>query len=242
MLELNKVYCGDCLELMQEIDDKSIDMVLCDLPYGTTECKWDVVIPFDLLWKQYDRIIKDNGAMAFNASQPFTSVLVNSNISHYKHHWIWLKNRGTGFQVAKYRPMMKTEDIIVFCNKTLKYNPQMIPLDKPRKYKSASNTNGTNHLAHFNSFTYEVTEKYPTNVIEVSKVAKPLHPTQKPVELCEYLIKTYTNEGELVLDNCCGSGTTGVAAKNLHRNYILIEKEEKYCRIAEERLQNCGKM
>ena len=242
MLELNKVYCGDCLELMKEIDDKSIDMVLCDLPYGTTACKWDVIIPFDLLWKQYDRIIKDNGALVFNASQPFTSVLVMSNIKKYKHHWVWVKNRGTGFQVAKYRPMMKTEDIIVFCNKTVKYNPQMIKLETPKKYYSASGTRGTNPLAHFNKFTYEVKEKYPVNTIEISKVTKPLHPTQKPVELCEYLIKTYTNKGETVLDNCCGSGTTGVAAKNLHRNYILIEKEEKYCQIAEERLQNCGKL
>ena len=210
-------------------------MILCDLPYGTTACKWDTIIPFEPLWEQYDRVIKDTGAMVLTASQPFTSVLVNSKIKYYKHHWVWMKNRGTGFQVAKYRPMMKTEDVIVFGKRTLTYNPQMIKLDKPLKYKSASNSNGTNPLAYFHEFTKEVNEKYPTNVIEVPKPSKPIHPTQKPVPLFEYLIKTYTNEGDTVLDNCAGSGTTGVACINTSRNYILIEKEEKYFEICKRR-------
>lgn len=230
---------GNCLELMKEIPDGSIDMILCDLPYGTTACKWDSVIPFEPLWEQYNRIIKDNGAIVLFSAQPFTSALVSSNIKNYKHHWIWLKNRGTGFQVAKYRPMMQTEDIIAFCKKgnTLKYNPQMIPLEKPYYCRNASSTNGSNPLANFGEGGKWVNEKYPTNVIEIAKVTKPIHPTQKPVELLEYLIKTYTNTGETVLDNCMGSGSTGVACVNTNRRFIGIELEEKYFNIAKERIK-----
>lgn len=233
--------CGDCLELMRDIPDKSIDMILCDLPYGTTACKWDNIIPFELLWEHYNRIVKDNGAIVLFGSQPFTSVLVNSNLKGYKHHWVWLKNRGTGFQVAKYRPMMKTEDIIAFTKKgeRIKYIPQMIKLEKPYYSKNASSTNGTNPLLYFNNGGKIVDSKYPTNVLEFSKVSKPLHPTQKPVELLEYLIKTYTNEGERVLDNCMGSGSTGVACINTNRNFIGIEKDEKYFEIAKERINKC---
>ena len=232
------IECGDCLELMKDIPDGSIDMILCDLPYGTTACKWDTVIPFEPLWEQYNRIIKDNGAIVLFSAQPFTSALVSSNIKNYKHHWIWLKNRGTGFQVAKYRPMMQTEDIIAFCKKgnTLKYNPQMIPLDKPYKGTGAKSTNGSNPLAHFNKLEKVYTHKYPTNVIECPKVTKPQHPTQKPVALLEYLIKTYTNEGDVVLDNCMGSGSTCVACVNTGRHYIGFEKEPKYFDIACQRL------
>lgn len=230
---------GDCLELMKDIPDKSIDMILCDLPYGTTACKWDVVIPFEELWKQYNRIMKDNGAIALFCCQPFTSVLVNSNLRGYKHHWIWLKNRGTGFQVAKYRPMMKTEDVIVFTKKgeKINYYPQMIKLDKPYFSRNASSSNGTNPLAHFNSGGKIVDGKYPTNVLDFTKVAKPMHPTQKPVALLDYLIKTYTNEGETVLDNCMGSGSTGVACVNTNRNFIGIELDENYFNIAKERIE-----
>jgi site-specific DNA-methyltransferase (adenine-specific) len=234
-----KLYKGDCLEIMKEIPDKSIDLILCDLPYGTTACKWDVVIPFDNLWEQYNRIIKDNGAIALFCCQPFTSVLVNSNLKGYKHHWIWLKNRGTGFQVAKYRPMMKTEDIIVFTKKgeKINYYPQMIKLDKPYFSRNASSTNGTNPLAHFNKGGKLVDSKYPTNVLEFSKVAQPIHPTQKPVALLEYLIKTYTNENETVLDNCMGSGSTGVACKHTNRNFIGIELDDNYFEIAKKRIE-----
>lgn len=233
-----EIICGDCLDKMKDIPDGSVDMILCDLPYGTTACKWDTVIPFEPLWEQYSRIIKDNGAVVLFSAQPFTSALVSSNIKNYKHHWIWLKNRGTGFQVAKYRPMMQTEDIIAFCKKgnTLKYNPQMISLEKPYKGTGAKSTNGSNPLAHFNKMEKVYTHKYPTNVIEVPKVSKPQHPTQKPVALLEYLIKTYTNYGETVLDNCMGSGSTGVACVNTNRNFIGIELDEAYFNIAKERI------
>ena len=228
----------DCLEGMKLIPDESIDMILCDLPYGTTACRWDTIIPLEPLWEQYNRIIKPNGAIALFGAQPFTAVLVASNIKNYKHHWIWMKNRGTGFQVAKYRPMMQTEDIVVFCKRgnTLNYNPQMIPLDKPYKGTGAKSTNGSNPIAHFNKIEKVYTHKYPTNVINCAKVSKPQHPTQKPVALLEYLIRTYANEGETVLDNCMGSGTTAVACINTNRNYIGFELSEEYCKIAEERI------
>ena len=231
---------GDCLELMKDIPDKSIDMILCDLPYGTTACKWDTIIPFEPLWQQYNRIIKDNGAIVLFSAQPFTSVLVNSNLKGYKHHWIWEKNRGTGFQVAKYRPMMATEDIIAFTKKgeRINYYPIMVERDKPTVYKGASGTNGTNPLANFDKNLKKVsTHKYPTNIIKCNKVSKAIHPTQKPVELLEYLIKTYTNENETVLDNCMGSGSTGVACINTNRKFIGIEKDENYFNIAERRIR-----
>lgn len=237
-METIQLFKGDCLEIMKSIPDKSVDMILCDLPYGTTACKWDSIIPFDALWKQYKRITKDNGAIVLFAAQPFTSKLVMSNIKGFKHHWIWIKNRGTGFQVAKYRPMMKTEDIIAFSpnGEKINYNPQMIQLDKPYFCRNASSTNGTNPLAHFNDGGKVVDKKYPTNTIECSKVSKPIHPTQKPVELCEYLIRTYTNEGGIVLDNCMGSGSTGVACVNINRYFIGIELDEKYFEIAKNRI------
>jgi site-specific DNA-methyltransferase (adenine-specific) len=226
---------------MQEIDDKSIDMVLCDLPYGTTACKWDVIIPFDLLWKQYDRIIKDNGAIALFGSEPFSSYLRLSNIKNYKYDWVWKKEKGLGFLNAKKMPLRDTENISVFYKKPCMYNPQMRP-GKPYKCKNKPDKQkGTNNKYNVIE-TVNTGNRYPITTLEYNRVNRTDHPTQKPVELCEYLIKTYTNEGETILDNCCGSGTTGVAAKNLHRNYILIEKEEKYCQIAEERLRNCGKL
>ena len=233
---------GDCLELMKDIPDGSVDLVLTDPPYGTTACKWDTVIPFEPLWEQYNRIIKPNGAIALFGAQPFTAVLVASNIKNYKHHWIWMKNRGTGFQVAKYRPMMQTEDIVVFCKRgnTLNYNPQMIPLDKPYKGTGAKSTNGSNPIAHFNKIEKEYTHKYPTNVINCAKVSKPQHPTQKPVALLEYLIKTYTNERETVLDNCVGSGSTGVACINTGRNFIGIELDAGYFEIAKKRIEEAN--
>lgn len=235
--------CGDCLEIMKDIPDESIDMILCDLPYGTTACKWDNIIPFEPLWEQYKRIIKDNGAIVLFGSQPFTSVMVNSNIRGYKHHWVWIKNRGTGFQVAKYRPMMKSEDIIAFTKngEKIKYNPQMEKLDKPHFSKNATSSNGTNPLAHFNKGGKFSDERYPTNILKFSKVYRPIHPTQKPVELLEYLIKTYTNEGDIVLDNCMGSGSTGVACLNTNRNFIGIELDENYFNIAKNRIEKSNR-
>ena len=239
MLELNKIYNMDCMEGMKLIDDRSIDMILCDLPYGTTACKWDSIIPFEPLWEQYKRVIKENGAIVLFGSQPFTSVMVSSNIKGYKHHWIWKKNRGTGFQVAKYRPMMATEDIIAFTAKgeRINYHPQMIKLDKPYYSRNASSSNGTNPLANFNKGGKIKDEKYPLNILEFSKVPNPQHPTQKPVALFEYLIKTYTNEGETVLDNCMGSGTTAIACINTNRNFIGFEIDKHYCDIANERIR-----
>lgn len=238
-----KLIHGDCLVEMQKIADKSIDCIICDLPYGTTACKWDTIVPFDKLWEQYNRIIKDNGAICLFAVQPFTSALVNSNIKNYKHHWIWDKGRGTGFQVAKYRPMMQTEDIIVFsCGRgSIVYNPQMIKLDKPKRYTYASSSNGTNPLARFGKKNYEVTHKYPTNIISIKKDSKSIHPTQKPVALIEYLIKTYSNEGDLILDNCMGSGSCGVAAVNTNRKFIVIELDENYFNIAKQRIDEAIK-
>jgi site-specific DNA-methyltransferase (adenine-specific) len=211
---------GDCLEVMKEISNKSIDMILCDLPYGTTACKWDSIIPFEPLWEQYNRIIKDNGAIVLFGNEPFTSKLITSNLKGFKYRWDWNKKIPSGMGYAKYRPMQQTEDIAVFTKngeKTI-YNPQMIKRDKP--IKSGGNTIQAGVYSGFKCMgegkeynkTYEY--KNPITLIEFDKIRKgAVHPTQKPVALLEYLIKTYTNEGETVLDNCMGSGSTGVACK-----------------------------
>lgn len=242
---MNKVIQGDCLEEMKNIPDKSIDMILCDLPYGTTACKWDTIIPFEPLWEQYKRIIKDNGAIVLTASQPFTSALVMSNVKNYKHNWVWNKIRGSGHLLAKKRPMMASEDILVFSNGTPTYNPQMRERNKPRKSTNKGNTQCyAGDGKEFNGETLD--KRYPINIIEFSKSSGKdmlLHPTQKPVALFEYLIKTYTNEGDIVLDNCAGSGTTAIACINTNRNYILIEKEPEYIDIINKRIaeHNCNK-
>ena len=238
MLDINTVHHGDCLELMKNIPDKSIDMILCDLPYGTTACKWDVIIPFEPLWEQYKRIIKDNGAIVLTASQPFTSALVMSNVKMFKYEWIWNKITGRGHLVAKYRPMAQHENILVFGNGKVKYNPQMVLMDKPQKGKSmeASRTSIMGGHTTKESKIIIRTHKYPKTIITQGVDGKYLHPTQKPVALFEYLIKTYTNEGDLVLDNCAGSFTTAVACDNLKRNWICIEKEQMYCEVGIERI------
>lgn len=238
---MSKVIQGDCLEVMKNIPDKSIDMILCDLPYGTTACKWDTIIPFEPLWEQYKRIIKDNGAIVLTASQPFTSALVMSNPKMFKYEWIWGKGRGTGFQIIKYKPLVSHENVLVFGKGTIKYNPQMREREKPRISKNKGTTrqmlvsNGKGYIAE-----KALDKKYPITELQFSNNDQKgkYHPTQKPVALFEYLIKTYTNEGDLVLDNCAGSGTTGVACKNLNRNYILIEKEPEYIDIINKRLQS----
>ena len=236
----HKLANGDCLEVMKQIPDGSIDMILCDLPYGTTQNKWDTVIPFDLLWAQYKRIVKPNGAIVLTASQPFTTTLIASNLSRFKYCWVWDKARGVGFQLAKFRPMMRTEDIAVFCNGTgalATYNPQMVERDKVKKSKCYSSSD-SNPLAYNDGQERQYTHKYPTNVIEVSNASQngKVHPTQKPVGLMEYLIRTYTNEDDTVLDNCMGSGTTGVACANTNRSFIGIEKEQQYYEIAKKRI------
>ena len=240
---INTIIQGDCLEVMPKIPDKSIDMILCDLPYGTTACKWDTIIPFEPLWEQYKRIIKDNGAIVLTASQPFTSALVMSNVKMFKYEWVWDKKTGLGFLDAKYRPLKSHENVLVFGNGgvsngskiPMKYNPQgVIPSEKVKK------NNVKYEGLHSNPSKLEYKEtgtNYPKSIQTFSK-DNGLHPTQKPVALFEYLIKTYTNEGDLVLDNCAGSGTTAIACINTKRNYILIEKEKKYCEIAQKRIDD----
>ena len=231
-----KLFHGDCLELMKTIPEHSVDMILCDLPYGTTDCKWDNIIPFEPLWEQYERIIKDNGAIVLFGSEPFTSELVHSNIKNYKHHWVWIKEKGTGFQAAKYRPMMRTEDIIMFSKKPTTYNPQMILRDKPIKYKYPTIKSKSNPVANYNDKTVISNFKYPENIL-IFKTERGLHPTQKPVALLEYLINTYSNEGELVLDNTAGSMSTAIAAINTKRKCICIEKDDEYFKIGSERVE-----
>ena len=239
---LNKVICGDCLEVMKGIPDKSIDMILCDLPYGTTACKWDTVIPFEPLWAHYRRVIKDNGAIVLTASQPFTSALIMSNPKLFKYELIWEKEQGTGQLNAKKMPLKKHESILIFSKAKLgnsTYNPQFT-YGKPYSRNDIGKVNNTKEKVYGVSNGYEahdITTRYPTSIIRFNMVkTKGQHPTQKPVALFEYLIKTYTNEGDLVLDNCAGSGTTGVACKNTNRNYILIEKEPEYIDIINKRL------
>jgi len=236
---LNKIIHGDCLEVMPQIPSGSIDMILCDLPYGTTACAWDTIIPFEPLWEQYERIIKDNGAIVLTASQPFTSALVMSNPKMFKYSWIWDKVKPSGFQVAKYRPMMRHEDVLVFGKGRVNYNPIMTPREKVKTSRVYSSSD-SNPLKDNDGKNRTYTHKYPQSILTFSNAVQKgkVHPTQKPVALFEYLIKTYTNEGETVLDNCIGSGTTAIAALNTGRYFIGIEKEKKYFDIAKERIAN----
>lgn len=236
---------GDCLELMKEIPDKSVDMILCDLPYGTTACKWDTIIPFDELWEQYERIIKDYGAIVLFGNEPFSSLLRCSNLRLYKYDWIWQKENGTNFATVKFQPFRKTERICVFGRFATSfnrkhpknYNPQF-SVGKPYKIKRKAGQremlhNGANKATELDN----VGVRYPTDIL-LFQNEKGLHPTQKPVALLEYLIKTYTNEGEIVLDNCMGSGSTGVACVNTNRKFIGIELDEQYFGIARNRIKD----
>jgi site-specific DNA-methyltransferase (adenine-specific) len=235
------VILGDCLVEMSKLADKSVDMILCDLPYGTTACSWDTIIPFELLWAQYKRIIKDNGAIVLTASQPFTSALVMSNPDMFKYCWVWNKKKSANAMLAEYQPMKIHEDICIFSKKRHNYYPIKIQ-GEPRTDKKSFIQNGDNFGGDTVERGYENEDGLynPKSIIEVSNANQTVkfHPTEKPVELFSYLVKTYTNEGDLILDNCAGSGTTGVAAKNLNRNFILIEKEPKYVEIIHERLKN----
>jgi site-specific DNA-methyltransferase (adenine-specific) len=237
-LKLNVLYQGDCLEIMPDIPDKSVDAIITDLPYGVTSCKWDSVIPFEPLWTQYKRIIKDNGAIVLTASQPFTSALVMSNIKMFKYEWIWEKSRPTGFFTAKKMPMKIHENILVFYKNQPTYNPEKIMADE-NKIDRRKTLNPT-YNPYIGVNKERVTDsgmRYPLTIQTFNSVSeKGQHPTQKPVALFEYLIKTYTNEGDIVLDNCAGSGTTAIACLNTNRNYILIEKEPKYCEIIKKRI------
>jgi len=236
----NTIHKGDCLELMSVIPDGSVDMILCDLPYGTTACKWDVIIPFEPLWKQYKRIIKSNGAIVLTASQPFTSALVMSNPNDFRYCWVWNKGRGSNYLQANRQPLKYHEDVCIFYKSLPKYNPQKTEGKAWMKVvRSNNNPESTFHKDTRKAGEVKVGEgRMPKSIIEFSTgIGKgQLHPTQKPVALFEYLIKTYTNEGETVLDNCAGSGTTAIACLNTNRNYILMEKEEKYFEMIETRI------
>ena len=236
---VDTIIQGDCLEEMKKLPDKSIDMILCDLPYGTTACKWDHVIPFEPLWKEYKRLIKERGVIVLTASQPFTSALVMSNTQDFKYDFSWDKGNTTGFLNAKKMPLRRHEDILVFStakNGNYTYNPQ--------KTKGALQRKGGTHTKKsevYGDFTNNPVINdvyYPTSILYIGQVYRNdnVHPTQKPVALFEYLIKTYTNEGDLVLDNCIGSGTTAVAAKRTGRHFIGIELSEEYCEIARKRV------
>jgi len=247
MLELNKIYLGDCLDVMQQIDDKSIDAIVCDLQYNTTKNSWDSLIPFEPLWEQYNRIIKDDGAIVLFSQQPFTSMLVMSNPKMFKYEWIWEKENGTGFLNANHAPLKIHENILVFGkgatsptkkSVSMKYNPQMRTGFKAYTCKQGGIGNNYDFKHSKETVTDNNGERYPVDIIKFNRDKEKLHPTAKPVELLRYLIRTYTNENDVVLDNCMGSGSTIVAAIRENRQYIGIEKDEKYFNVANERIKN----
>lgn len=233
---------GDCLVEMPRISAGSIDLILCDLPYGVTDCKWDSVIPFERLWENYRRLLHPGGAVVLTCTQPFTSALLMSNPKQYKHCWVWDKGVAGTFATAKVCPMKVHEDILVFSPSRVPYNPQKTPRDKPIKLTKASNKGLSESAklchakAEYDGKIY--IDKYPESIIELSSRSEKrgLHPTQKPVALMEYLIRTYTNRGDTVLDNCMGSGTTGVAAKRLGRHFIGIENDPTHFETAKDRI------
>jgi len=232
------IYNGDCLRIMPQIDDKSIDMILCDLPYGTTDCNWDIVIPFEPLWLQYKRIIKNNSVIVLTASQPFTSVLIMSNIEMFRYEWIWEKSLSGSPALCKKMPLKIHENICIFYKITPTYNPIMTIGKRREKVICGKSIEGQRFISqnlikrNINNKYYPRSIKYFSNADRKNK----LHPTQKPIELFKYLIKTYTNEGNLILDNCLGSGTTARACKDLQRRCIGIEISKTYCDIAVKRL------
>ncbi len=241
-----QLFHGDCLEQFLNVPDRSVDLVLTDPPYGTTACKWDSVIPFEPMWQQVWRVLKPNGAAVFTASQPFTSALVMSQIEEFKYCWVWDKVSVTGFANARVQPLRCYEDVVVFCRTKTVYNPQDLARVNIKRKNSATDGGATlkgDHLSNGQGSlrtpglerTQEFTN-FPRQILTIAREGKSIHPTQKPVALMEYLIKTYTNEDDMVLDFTMGSGTTGVAAKNLGRNFIGIERDEKYFQIAQERI------
>ena len=248
-MENLQLYQGDCLEIMQDIPAGSVDMILCDLPYGTTACKWDTVIPFGPLWEQYNRVIKESGAIVLFGAEPFSTLLRYSNLKMFKYDWIWEKSRALGFTHCKNKPMNKHETISVFSKANIKhfgqakrmaYYPQGLvaygkEVDGAKDCKADKLGHGFGRKSH-KKYIQEYTN-YPTSIIKFANEGNTVHPTQKPVALLEYLIKTYTNEGDTVLDNCMGSGSTGVACLRTGRRFIGIEKDPHYFQIAKERLE-----
>lgn len=235
---INKIFNEDCLVGMNKIPDKSIDMILCDLPYGTTACKWDAIIPLDKLWEQYLRVTKDNGAIVLTACQPFTTKLISSNFKNFKYNWVWEKPQGVDPFMAKKRPLNNIEEVLVFYKKQPVYNPQ---LKEGKPYKVVRDKKERNHELTNTIMKETTTEnsgtRLPKRILKF-KQQRGLHPTQKPVALFEYLIKTYTNEGETVLDNCMGSGTTAIACLNTNRNYIGFELEKEYFEKINQRIES----
>lgn len=249
-----KLYKGDCLELMKDIEDKSIDMILCDLPYGTTSCKWDSIISLELLWKQYNRIIKNNGAIILFGQQPFTSEIIHSNTHMFRHNLVWIKDKCANFLHAKNQPRKTSEDIIIFSkngsgfvhnskNKCT-YNPQMTNRKSRKPTKETQRSESLNDIRDgkiilMSGEDFISDKNYPSNIIYfATEHFDRLHPTQKPIALLEYLIKTYSNENETILDNTMGSGSTGVACINTNRKFVGIEKDNNYFNIAENRIKD----
>lgn len=241
-MNLNSIYNIDCLEGMKQIPEKSVDMILTDLPYGVTDCEWDNIIPFAPLWEQYNRIAKDRAAIVLFAVQPFTTKLIHSNLKYFRYCWYWKKNNKTGFTYAKYQPMRCIEDICVFYKQAPTYNPQGIKKVENARVRQHKDT-GKDSIYKWQTLTKKYKQKYtnyPFHLLQFDNEAvsnkNRLHPTQKPLALCEYLIKTYTNTGDTVLDSCAGSGTTLLAAKLNGRKYIGFEKDEGYYNTAVKRL------
>lgn len=243
-IEPSNIYCGDCLSIMPKIADKSVSLILCDLPFGTTKNKWDTIIPFEPLWEQYNRIIKDDGAIVLFSQQPFTSMLVMSNPKMFKYEWIWEKENGTGFLNANHAPLKIHENILVFGkgatsptkrSVSMTYNPQKT---KGKPYTAVQGYSGNNYSPTVGNVTISDGMRYPTDILRFQRDKNKYHSTQKPVELCQYLIRTYTNSGGVILDNTMGSGSTIVAAIKEKRQYIGIEKDEQYFEIAKERIKN----
>lgn len=249
-MKINKIYKGDCLKLMPKyVDDKSIDMIFCDLPYGTTNCSWDSIIDLPKLWNEYERVIKDNGAILLFAQTPFDKVLGASNLKLLKYEWIWEKTQATGHLNAKKMPMKAHENLLVFYKKLPTYNPQKTTRHERKVSKGYQRDIcikrrdekwGNNYLygKETTAPDYDSTERYPRSVLTFAsdKQKSKLHPTQKPLALIEYMIRTYTNEGDLILDNTCGSGTTGLGAKNLNRNFIMMEQDPEHYETACKRV------
>lgn len=241
---------GDCIEEMKKLESNSIDLICTDLPYGTTKCKWDVIIPFDKLWEQYNRLIKEDGAIVLFGKEPFSSQLRVSNLDMYKYDWIWVKDTKSNFMQANHQPLNNVELISVFGKGYVRnikdkvmmtYNPQFTDGKEYKLPKVSKTTDlfGENHKnGVYKHYERDTSKRYPYNIIQFNMDKPKVHPTQKPVALLEYLIKTYTNDGAVVLDSCMGSGTTGVACKNLGRDFVGIEKEDKYFNIAKERIES----
>ena len=232
------LYLGNCLDILKEIEDNSVNMVLCDLPYGTTACSWDSIIPLEPLWEQYNRICKENAAMVFTAAQPFTTILAASNIKNFKYEWIWEKPQGTNPMNAKVMPLKSHENILVFYRKKPTYNPQMWFSTPYSGFSSETSKIGeVYNKAKSKHRDNPEGSRYAKTILKF-KQEKGLHPTQKPVELMRYLIRTYSNKNDVILDNTMGSGTTGVACVLENRKFIGIENDEKYFKVAQDRIKN----